>query len=135
LAPDSTPGPTHSVVLVDDDRHVRELIHLALESSGLTVSAFKDGNTALREIRKSKPDLVVTNLSLGNLTGDQLIAQIRGDASLAGIPILVVSGFLDSSSLDHAPDAAIEKPFDPKELVRVAIELIRKNHQGGKASE
>lgn len=123
------PDRDYLVVVVDDDRHVRELICVALENAGLNVRAVEDGKSALREIRESKPDLVITNLTLRNLTGDQLITAIRTDSTIAGIPILVVSGHLDSTPVAHSADGEMSKPFDPHDLVRIAVGLIRRSRQ------
>lgn len=116
-------------MVVDADASVRDLVRSVLEHGGFEVRAVDDGESAISELERRPPDLVVTNLRLQNMSGNDLIGHIRSHRTLAGIPIMVLSGYVDSIPIDPAADAVIEKPFSPEELLRRADELTRRSRE------
>jgi CheY-like chemotaxis protein len=130
LQPDRQAARPPSALLVDADASVRALVTTILEQGGFEVRAVDDGEAAISELDAWRPDLVVTNLRLQNMSGDDLIGYLHADRSLAGIPIMVVSAYLDSIELDHTPDAVIQKPFNPQELLHEAFELLERSRDG-----
>ena len=81
-------GP--SVLVVDDDVRVRTVVCWQLDAEGYTVNEAADGTTAWQRIIKTRPDLVVLDLSLPGMSGLDLLRRIRdvGD----GVPVVVLSG-------------------------------------------
>src|ERR1051326_7916334 len=98
-----------SILVAEDDAEVRSLICLALEHAGFTVRAVSDGATALQELKSHPVDLLISNLRMPRLDGRELLNRIRTDKALSDLPVLVVSGYVDTIPLPHLPNAVIVK--------------------------
>jgi CheY-like chemotaxis protein len=72
---------------------------------------------------ESVPDLVVTDMMMPVMGGDELIRRLRCEPATAGIPILAASG---DTHLAAGADTVIPKPYRPENLIEVADELLRK---------
>lgn len=113
------------IMVIDDDIDIGNLLETALTAQGYTVSRTMDGIEALELLRQQTPDLILLDLMMPRLSGEQLLQQIRG------IPVIVVSARFDTDSkvsllMGGAADY-ITKPFQMKELLaRIAVQL-RKN--------
>lgn len=68
---------TDSVMLVEDEKKTAEMLKQALESEGIEISWFQDGTSALTSFTKGKYDLVVLDLKLPNMSGDEILEKIR----------------------------------------------------------
>ena len=80
------------------------------------------GAAALRAVRESPPDLVVTDMMMPVMGGGELIRQLRFEPATAGIPILAASG---DPHLAVGADAVIAKPYKLEHLTEVADRLLR----------
>ncbi len=113
------------IMIIDDDRHIRNMLREILEGEGYSVSAAASGYEALAAISDNKPDLILLDLMLPGLSGEELLPKI------SGIPVIALSaktavtdkvGMLLSGAADY-----ITKPFDIRELLaRITVQL-RKN--------
>ncbi len=110
------------VLVVDDDLHIGNVVEELLSREGYLVSRAYSGTEALLALGKSKPDLVLLDLMLPGLSGEEVLPRLHG------IPVIVVSAKADVDNkvallLGGAVDY-ITKPFDPKELLaRIAVAL------------
>jgi two-component system OmpR family response regulator len=116
-----------SILVVDDDGHIRQVVRYALERAGHHVREAKDGAEALREVAREPPDLLVLDILLPEEDGLQVCRQIRAQSRL---PIIFLSSRDDELDrvigLEQGADDYITKPFSPRELVaRVAAVLRR----------
>ncbi|MCR5168561.1 MAG: response regulator transcription factor [Oscillospiraceae bacterium] len=113
------------LLIVDDDPHISAMLTESLKAEGYTVSAAYSGTEALLLLSKIKPDLILLDLMLPGMTGEELLPHI-GD-----IPVIVVSAKTDVEGkigllLGGAADY-ITKPFNMQELLaRITVQL-RKN--------
>lgn len=113
------------LLIVDDDPHISAMLTESLKAEGYTVSAAYSGTEALLLLSKIKPDLILLDLMLPGMTGEELLPRI-GD-----IPVIVVSAKTDVEGkigllLGGAADY-ITKPFNMQELLaRITVQL-RKN--------
>jgi two-component system phosphate regulon sensor histidine kinase PhoR len=80
------------VLIIDDDRALRETLRFLLEGEGYTVVEAEDGERGLRALREHDPCAVVVDLSMPVLDGWQFLARVRGDERHASLPICVLSG-------------------------------------------
>ncbi len=116
------------ILVIDDDIHISDLLNELLHAEGYSVSRAYSGTEALLMLSQQKPDLILLDLMLPGLSGEDLLPK------LSGIPVIVVSAKGDVTDkvgllLGGAADY-ITKPFDNAELLaRVAVQL-RKNGQG-----
>lgn len=123
-----------AVLIAEDDEALRNLLVLILQREGLDVRAVANGARAIDAIRAETPDLVVLDLHMPELDGQQVCEQVRGCSLTAELPILMLSGSLDHrdpARRDEAgADAFLQKPFTTDELVR-AVQRLVDGHVGG----
>ena len=114
------------IMIIDDDAHISEMLSESLKNEGYTVSAAYSGTEALLLLSGSKPDIILLDLMLPGLSGEELLPKIKD------IPVIVVSAKADVTDkvellLNGAADY-ITKPFDMQELLaRIAVQLRKKN--------
>lgn len=106
------------VLVVEDDLPLQRALRLTLTAHGYEVTAVADGAAALRTVATCKPDLVVLDLGLPDMDGEEVIAGLRG---WSAVPIVVLSARLDSldkvRALDAGADDYVTKPFEMDELL------------------
>jgi CheY-like chemotaxis protein len=112
------------ILVVDDEPDQRFLLRRIFEQAGHEVTEAGDGAAALRAVRESAPDLVVTDIMMPVMGGVELIRRLRGDPATAAIPILAAAGDV---SLAGAADACVPKPYSWEHLVTVADTLLQKD--------
>ena len=110
------------ILVVDDEPDQRFLLRRILQRAGHEVSEANDGAAALRAVRQSAPDLVVTDVMMPVMDGVELIRCLRGDPATARIPILAASG---DTHLAGAADAVVSKPYEWRYLLAVAYSLLK----------
>lgn len=110
-----------SIWLVDDDRSIRRVLTQALETAGFAVRAFADAESALSASASSSPDLVFTDVRMGELDGLGFLRKLRRESP---VPVIVMSAYTDLETTVAAfSDGAIDylpKPFDLDRAVDLA---------------
>ena len=126
-----------SILVVEDDPAVRNLISMTLDLQGYRVEAADRGAAGLMAAASMNPDIVILDLGLPDMDGSEVIAKIR---SWSQVAILVVSARLEDAdkvaALDAGADDYIVKPFSVDELlarIRVALRRVRREESGGAA--
>ena len=105
------------VLVVEDDRDVREAVSDALESEGFTVIQARDGEEALARARDLVPSLILLDLMMPRMNGWEFRAIQAADPLLSGVPVVVVSAVADLVEELH-PAAVLAKPFDLRHLLQ-----------------
>ncbi len=128
-------GSTH-ILIVDDEPQVRKFLRLSLQAEGYVVLEADTAEDAIDIVRTQQPDLMILDLSLPDLDGQQVIRAVR---LMSSIPILVLSGRTEDSekiaALEHGADDYMAKPFSVHDLVQrvraamqqQAIEMANEN--------
>ena len=109
-----------TVLAVEDEPDMLEIIRVNLEQAGFNVVPASDGVQAFNALESSKPDLVVLDLSMPNMSGFRFARLVRRDARWEKLPLIVVTAFAFEEVEDLANekiDGFITKPFDPADLV------------------
>lgn len=119
-----------SILVVDDDATARMLYQGVLEKEGFTVSMAATGKEMLLAIDEQKPDIILLDVILPDVSGLELCYKIRKDAKYAGMKILMVSGIQVrpaqvAKGIDTGADDYLTKPFDQKELVARVRNLLK----------
>ena len=117
--------PKKSVLVVEDDRSLRELYRSTLRQAGYEVGVVEDGTDALWRIDEWTPDVVVLDLALPRLGGRDLHHELKSRPDTRNVPVVVVSG-TDTSDLDPKDFASIHhKPITPDALVTAVKSAVR----------
>jgi DNA-binding response OmpR family regulator len=123
------------VLLVEDHEDTR-LMYAEFLAMSFRVETAREGASALQLAKASRPDIVVTDLSLPGLDGFGLIAGLRADPALAGIPVVCLSGFGGSAHEARAREAGcdriLQKPCMPDALAGIISELLAQSHSRGR---
>ena len=120
-----------SVLVVDDDHTVREVVVSYLRAAGHDVREAVDGESALTSMRDAPADLVVLDLMLPGIDGLEVARRLRADGDVPIIMLTALGSEVDRVvGLEHGADDYVTKPFSPRELVlRVASVLRRAGDQ------
>ncbi|MDR7328697.1 MtrAB system response regulator MtrA [Corynebacterium guangdongense] len=116
-----------TILVVDDDPAISEMLTIVLEAEGFNPVAVTDGNEAVPAFQESEPDLILLDLMLPGMNGVDICKAIRAESS---VPIVMLTAKTDTVDvvlgLESGADDYITKPFKPKELVaRIRARLRR----------
>jgi two-component system phosphate regulon response regulator PhoB len=118
------------ILLVDDEPEIVELLEYNLRQAGYTVVTARDGASALAEIRRQRPDIILLDLMLPDIAGTEICRRLRRDASTQTIPVIMITARGEEIDrvvgFEIGADDYIVKPFSPRELVlRIGAVLRR----------
>ena len=116
-----------SVLIVEDDRNIQELLQLYLEKEGYAVTVASDGGQGLAKFRAIKPDLVLLDVMMPGMDGWAVCKAIRAD-SQTPIIMLTAKGETDDkvTGLKSGADDYVTKPFEMKELLARIEAVLRR---------
>jgi CheY-like chemotaxis protein len=114
---------SNTVVCIEDEPGVIELIRLILERRGLTVVGAESGEAGLEAIRQSRPALVLLDLMLPGMDGWEIYRRMKADQAMKSIPVIIVTAKAEGIDEVLAKQVAkvddyIKKPFSLQELVQ-----------------
>lgn len=119
------------LLIIDDDRRVRDTLKLVLEAAGCTLEFATNGREGLARFATFKPDLVITDILMPEKEGIATITELRRLSST--VPIIAMSGGGRVGNMDFLKVAqkmgatrTLSKPFDPDELVDTVTSLLPK---------
>jgi two-component system KDP operon response regulator KdpE len=125
---------TTRILIVDDEPPIRRLLRTSLVSQGFQIVEAATGREALDEVGQARPDLIVLDLGLPDMQGQEVIRLLRGQGS--SVPIVVLSSRTDETgkveALDLGADDYVTKPFGTDELLaRIRTALRHRLQQQG----
>jgi len=119
-----------SILIVEDEPEIRELLNFALTRAGFDVAEAESGEKALQYLNQRLPDLMVVDWMLPGMSGVELAKRIRKDELAGAMPLLMLTARTDESDLlksfAHGIDDYMSKPFSPKELIVRIKALLRR---------
>ncbi|MFF1743007.1 response regulator [Streptomyces mirabilis] len=130
------PGASGRVLVVDDNKVIRQLIRVNLELEGIEVVTAADGAECLDVVHHVRPDVVTLDVVMPRLDGLRTAARLRADPRTRNLPLAIVSACTQyevESGLDVGVDAFLAKPFEPAELVRLVRGLMERRGSGSGA--
>ncbi len=115
-----------TILVVDDEPTIRVLVRAALERAGYHLLEAADGVSALEIAQSRRPDLIVLDIALPQLSGLEVCRRLKEDPATAAAPILLLTGFVQEAQRQAGARAGAEgfiaKPFSPAALL-AQIEL------------
>ncbi|SHE43836.1 response regulator [Chryseobacterium takakiae] len=107
------------IMVCDDDQGILDVLQMLLESEGFTVFTEINSTNLIKQIHIDKPDLILLDLWMPLLSGDQVLKAIRSTQEIKDLPVIVLSASVDGD--DIAADAGasdfVAKPFDLDDIV------------------
>src|SRR5688572_5110371 len=126
------------VLVVEDDANLVELVRYNLEAAGFDIVTTPDGEEALVLAGEEKPDLVVLDWMIENLSGIEVCRRLRRAPATANLPIVMLTARAEEADrvrgLETGADDYLTKPFSPRELVarvRAVLRRLRPALSGG----
>jgi CheY-like chemotaxis protein len=104
------------VLIVDDERPIRELLQALLRDAGYETRAAVHGAEALALVAAAPPDLVLTDLMMPVLGGADLCRRLKAADATRAIPVILMSAVRPGAALSAGQDAFLRKPFDLAEV-------------------
>jgi two-component system phosphate regulon response regulator PhoB len=129
-SPERTAQPGDRILVVDDEPDIIALVAYHLARAGYRVSTASTGLEALQAAREEQPALVVLDLMLPELSGFEVLERMRGERTLAEIPVLMLTARREEpdrvQGLSLGADDYLVKPFSPQELVLRVRNILRR---------
>ncbi|MDP2967045.1 MAG: response regulator [bacterium] len=119
-----------NILIVEDDRFLRELIAQKLIKEDFNISEAIDGEEGIKKIKEEKPDLVLLDLILPGIDGFEVLSKMREDPSITKIPVIILSNLGQREDVERglklgAVDYLIKAHFTPGEIIE-KIKLVLK---------
>lgn len=121
-------GESGRVLVVDDNRVIRQLIRVNLELEGFEVVTAADGAECLDVVNHVQPDVITLDVVMPRLDGISTAARLRADPRTSHVPIAVISACTQyevDAGVAAGVDAFLGKPFEPADLIRIVRRLAR----------
>ena len=121
---------TTKVLIVDDNEQNVELLEAYIEEiDGARTRTARDGREALREVSTERPDLILLDIMMPNMSGFEVCKQLKEDPATREIPIIIVTALNESSDyergMDSGADDFLTRPFSRAEFIARVQSLLR----------
>ena len=118
------------ILVVEDEPDLAELVAVNLRGAGHDVTVSHDGSTALAEIQRSQPDLVVLDVMLPDISGTEVCRRLRRSPQTVRLPVIMLTARSDEVDrvvgFEVGADDYVPKPFSPRELVLRVEAILRR---------
>lgn len=125
-----------TVLVVEDEADVVDLLRYNLNRAGFAVLIANNGVQGLEMARKSRPDVIVLDLMLPKMTGQEVCRALKSDPDTESLPIVMLTAKSEPAERVHGlelgADDYVTKPFSPRELVLRVQALLRRLRSSGK---
>ena len=124
--------PKRKVLIIEDEKDIRDLVRYHLETEGFTVLEASDGEVSLHLAAAERPALVILDLMLPGLSGLEVCRTLRAQDKMATVPILMLTARASEVDkvlgLEMGADDYMTKPFSPRELVARVKAVLRRTY-------
>lgn len=128
-----------TVLVVEDEEDILELVAYNLEQAGLRTVKARDGEEAMAAVFRERPDLVVLDIMLPKIDGKEVCRRIRQNEKTRSLPVIMLTALAEEVDrivgFELGADDYLPKPFSPKELVLRVRAVLRRREQGVEARE
>ena len=114
------------ILVVDDDSAVLNTLGIVLRDFGYEVSLIDDGTKVVNEISKNPPGLLLLDLIMQLMDGDEILKEIKSNQAMKDIPVIIISASntIEEVALKHGVNGYLKKPFDLEELYNLVSSNI-----------
>jgi phosphate regulon transcriptional regulator PhoB len=127
------------ILVVDDEKDIVELLSYNLKKEGFSVIGAFDGESALKQVKNHRPDLIILDLMLPGMNGLDVCRNLRRNPETAGIPMIMLTARGEETDkiigLEIGADDYVTKPFSVKELIARVRSLLRRAGELEKPSD
>ena len=121
------------ILIVEDDKFLRELISQKLVKEGYDIGSAIDGEEGVKKIKDEKPDLVLLDLILPGIDGFEVLTQMKEMPSTSSIPVIILSNLGQKEDMDKAlaggaEDFMVKAHFTPSEIVAKIKFVLKKKY-------
>src|SRR5665213_48440 len=128
-----------TILVIDDEKDLIEMLQYNLEREGYDVIAAHDGQSGLEVATKHRPDLVVLDLMMPGIDGLQVCQRLRADQKVGRIPVIMLTAKATEADrivgLELGADDYITKPFSPREVVARVKAVLRRTSAQAEAPQ
>lgn len=129
--------PKESILVIEDEKNIAELIKYHLEQAGFRVQVALRGDLGLAEARKAKSDLILLDLMLPEIDGLEICRLLKQNPKTISIPIIMLTAKVEEMDqvvgLELGADDYITKPFSPRQLL-ARVKAVLRRTQGSQSS-
>jgi DNA-binding response OmpR family regulator len=128
---------TKRILVVDDRNELLHLMRRVLEDEQYQVSILQDGRDAFAQVKSQLPDLLILDLKLGDMSGQDVLKEVKSDDTTADIPVIVytaavleaeeVSKLIEGSPQHYHNVHLLKKPFELDDLLHKVEEMLDKS--------
>ena len=122
-----------TILVVDDEKDILELVSYNLKKEGFGISVSTDGEDALRRVKQEKYDLIILDLMLPGIQGMELCRILKSSEDTSFVPIIMLTAKNEELDkvlgLEMGADDYITKPFSPRELIARVKAVLRRTHE------
>ena len=123
-------GEQKTILVADDETHILHVVSLKLRNAGYVVITARDGQEALEMAQSEKPDLVITDYHMPQLSGLELCQRLKQDPATSAIPAIMLTarGYqLDPADTEQSGILRmLSKPFSPRQLLTTVNEVLER---------
>jgi two-component system chemotaxis response regulator CheY len=115
------------ILVVEDTVDTRELLHLYLTKEGFTVVLAADGGEGLYRVKSDRPDLIITDINMPNLSGIDMVKQLREEPECAKTPIIALTAYgkdFSEEAIKAGATGTMQKPFEFDALIAQVRSLL-----------
>jgi len=118
------------ILVIEDDKFLRELISQKLLKEGYDIAEAMDGEKGVDAIKAENPDLILLDLILPGIDGFEVLSRIKSDPSMSGIPVIILSNLGQKDDIEKglkmgAVDYLIKAHFTPNEIVEKIRSIMK----------
>jgi len=121
-----------TVLIVDDEAAIIELLQVNLEMEGYKVITARDGQAAVERASADMPDLILMDVMMPRMDGWSALQEILSTPKVAGIPVVMLSARAQQADIRQGAEAGavayVTKPFDPVDLLSIVDRILAGNY-------
>jgi two-component system phosphate regulon response regulator PhoB len=137
--PPASTGSKETILVIEDESDVRDLVRYNLTKAGFRVITAPDGLAGLQAAREERPHAIVLDLMLPEMRGEDVCRELKVRESTAAIPVIMLTAKAQTgervAGLELGADDYMSKPFSPRELVLRVQAVLRRVRTSGTASD